>query len=77
MPKGKRESEEHMATKLTTGRALAQQRARIVRRLERQLKAYDTTAVTDATLKAALRDTIEFIRTSAARYNKLSGGLGK
>lgn len=70
-------SGESMAGKLTTGRALAQQRARIVRKLERQLKQYDSPSVTDATLQAALQEAIAFIRGSAARYNAHVGGLGK
>ena len=66
-----------MTTKLTTGRAIAKQRASLKAKVQRLRKRYDLPSVTDEQIKAVLDEVLEFLATAPARYNAQPGGLGK
>jgi hypothetical protein len=66
-----------MSTKLSPAKREAAQRRNILRKLERILKNYDKPSVTDACLRAAIGEAIEFIKGAAARNTAKAGGLGR
>ena len=66
-----------MATKLTTGRQLAQQRSRTKRMVKRLLARYDNPAVSDTDIKVVLGKVLVYLGEETRRYNAKTGGLGK
>jgi hypothetical protein len=66
-----------MTTKLTTGRQLAQQRARTKRMVLRLLERYDKPTVTDTDIKVVLTKVLVYLGQETRRYNAKPGGLGK